>query len=193
MALTATIYHLKIDLSDVDRGVYEQLDLRVARHPSESMRFLLTRVLAYCLCYEEGIAFSKGGISNTDESALAIRDLQGTLRASIEIGTPSADRLHKVSKASPRLVVFTQHDPALLQKVSSEREIHRLTEIEVYSLEPSFLDELDAATDRNAKWELVHTEGQLYLTIGGKSIVGTLATHVLGAAAITHSSTTNSR
>ena len=61
MALTATVYHLPVQLSDVDRGVYESLDLRLARHPSETMRYLLTRLLAYCLCYEDGIAFSKGG------------------------------------------------------------------------------------------------------------------------------------
>ena len=47
MALSATVYHLQIELSDVDRGVYEALDLRVARHPSESMPYLLTRVIAY--------------------------------------------------------------------------------------------------------------------------------------------------
>ena len=39
MALTATLYHLQVTLSDVDRGVYEALDLRVAQHPSETMRF----------------------------------------------------------------------------------------------------------------------------------------------------------
>ena len=46
MALSATVYHIQIELSDVDRGVYEALDLRVARHPSESMPYLLTRVIA---------------------------------------------------------------------------------------------------------------------------------------------------
>ena len=43
MALSATVYHFQIELSDVDRGVYEALDLRVARHPSESTPYLLTR------------------------------------------------------------------------------------------------------------------------------------------------------
>ena len=46
MALTATMHHIEVALSDVDRGVYEALDLRVAQHPSESMRYLLTRTLA---------------------------------------------------------------------------------------------------------------------------------------------------
>jgi len=49
VALQATIYRLQIELSDVDRGVYESLDLRLARHPSESMPYLLTRALAYAL------------------------------------------------------------------------------------------------------------------------------------------------
>ena len=65
MALSATVYHIQIELSDVDRGVYESLDLRVARHPSESMPYLLTRVIAYALLFEEGIAFTKG-LSTSD-------------------------------------------------------------------------------------------------------------------------------
>ena len=52
VALKATIHHVEIALSDVDRGVYEALDLRVAQHPSETMRYLLTRLLAYSLSYD---------------------------------------------------------------------------------------------------------------------------------------------
>ena len=74
MALTATIYNIDIDLADADRQVYETLALRVARHPSESEAYLLTRVLAYALEYTEGIAFSRG-LSEPDEPAITIRDL----------------------------------------------------------------------------------------------------------------------
>jgi uncharacterized protein YaeQ len=182
MALTATLYHLQIDLSDVDRGVYQALDLRVARHPSETMRYLLTRVVAYCLCYEEGIAFSKGGLSTNDEPAAWIHDLQGNLRAWIEVGTPSAERLHKAAKAAPRVVVFTHNDPALLEKAARGKTIHRATEIEVYALSPAFLDALAARTDRNARWVLVHTAGEIYVTIGDESVTGPVTRHVLGEA-----------
>lgn len=57
MALTATIYHFTIQLADVDRAVYETLQLKVARHPSETAEYLVTRVLAYCLEFAEGISF----------------------------------------------------------------------------------------------------------------------------------------
>ena len=170
MALTATVYRLQVELSDVDRGVYESLDLRLGRHPSESMPYLLTRVLAYCLCHEEGIGFSKGGLSDTDEPPVAIRDLQGTLRTWIDVGTPTADRLHKASKACDRVVVFTQHDPALLQKAARERAIHRAGEIEVYALDPSFLEALGAVTDRNSRWTVTRTDGVLYVEAGEQNL-----------------------
>ena len=95
MALTATIYNFDIDLADSDRGVYETLALRVARHPSESEDYLLTRVLAYAMEFGDGIEFSAGGLSTPDEPAITIRDLTGALRAWIEVGTPDAERLHR--------------------------------------------------------------------------------------------------
>jgi uncharacterized protein YaeQ len=179
VALSATVYHLQIELSDVDRGVYESLDLRLGRHPSETMRYLLTRIIAYCLCYEEGIAFSKG-LSTTEEPAVWVKDLQGTLQVWIEVGTPSAERLHKASKASPRLVVFTHNDPEMLQAAARERTIHKAERIEIYSLDGAFLDALAALTDRNAKWSLVHTEGTLYITSGAESVSTTVVRHALG-------------
>src|SRR5262245_65294453 len=86
MALGATLYTFDIDLADADRGVYETLSLRTARHPSESDEFLIARVLAYCAEHAEGIAFSPGGLSDPDEPPIAVRDLTGALTAWIDIG-----------------------------------------------------------------------------------------------------------
>jgi uncharacterized protein YaeQ len=178
MALSATVYHLQIELSDVDRGVYESLDLRVARHPSETMRYLLTRVIGYCLCYEPGIAFTKG-LSSADEPAVWTRDMQGSLRLWLEVGTPSPERLHKASKASPRLVVFTYGDVGALQRGPRDKPIHKAESIEVYALDAAFLDALDAATDRNARWSLAHTEGTLYVTSGDVNLETPVVRHSL--------------
>lgn len=180
MALGATVYRFRIDLSDVDRGVYEALDLRVARHPSESMPYLLTRIFAYCLCHEEGIAFSRGGLSSTDEPPLSVRDAQGNLRVWIEVGTPSADRMHKASKAAPRLVVFTHNDPALLRRAARERDIHRVDAIEVYAVEAALLAALEPLVDRNSEWTVVRTEGMLYVTVGDAALSGTVTRVELG-------------
>lgn len=178
MALPSTIYHLRVELSDVDRGVYEALDLRLARHPSETMRYLLTRVIAYCLCYAEGLAFSKG-LSNGDEPALWIRDLVGNLQAWIEVGSPSPERLHKASKAAPRVLVFTHHDLEQLKKAAQSKAIHKADSIEIYTLDAVFLDALAATTGRNAEWTLVHTEGVVYVTSGGETLSAPVRCHAL--------------
>src|SRR3954468_18030691 len=174
MALTATIYHFQITLSDVDRSVYESLDLRVARHPSETLRYLVTRTLAYCLSYEEGIAFSKGGLSSAEEAPLSVRDGTGVLRAWIDVGNPSAERLHKASKAAGRVLLFTHVELPLLLREASARSIHHVERIEVYRIEAEFLDALDQKLDKNSKFELVRTDGQLYVTIGNSTLNGSL-------------------
>ena len=174
MALGATTYRLKITLSDVDRGVYEALDLRLAMHPSETMRWMLTRMLAYCLSYEEGIAFSRGGLSSTDEPPISISDRTGLLLAWIDVGAPSADRLHKASKAARRVALYTHVELAMLRREAESRAIHRVEAIEVFRFEPAFLDALEPKIERNTTLELVRTDGQLYVTIDGKQLEGAI-------------------
>src|ERR1700721_1173661 len=106
MALGATIYVFNIELANSDRGVYQSLQLRVARHPSESEEYFLTRILAYCMEYTEGISFSNG-LFEPDEPTIAVRDLTGALNAWIDVGAPEAARLHRASKAAPRGAVYT--------------------------------------------------------------------------------------
>lgn len=175
MALGATIYHLTFELSDVDRSTYTSLDLRLARHPSESLRYLLTRTLAYCLCYEEGISFSKGGLSSNDEPPVSIHDATGALKAWIDVGAPSAKRLHKASKATDRVVLFTHVDRALLLKEAQSSPIHRLEAIEVWPLEVAFLERAEAKLDRKLELSLTRSDGTLYLTIGNETLETSLA------------------
>jgi uncharacterized protein YaeQ len=180
MALGATIHRLKIQLSDSDRGVYEALDLRLARHPSETPQYCVTRALAYALCLEEGIAFSHG-LSHAEEPAVWVKTLDGRLLSWIEIGTPAADRLHKASKGCPRVLVFTHHDPALLLREVKRAPIHRLAQIEAHAVDPALVEALAGKLDRNIEWELVRSGGELYVNVAGESFAGALTPLVLSA------------
>lgn len=160
------LHRVEIELSDVDRGVYERLDVRTARHPSESPRFLATRLFAYALSYEEGIAFSKGGVSSTDEPPVSVRDVTGVLRAWIDVGSPSAARLHKATKLAERVALFTCADVAYLAR----EDIHRKGEIAVFSLDPAFIDAIGARIERHVRLEIVRNAGSLYVTMDGKNL-----------------------
>jgi uncharacterized protein YaeQ len=165
MAPSATIYKLGITLSDVERGVYERLELRVARHPSESARYFWQRTIAYCLSYEEGIAFSKGGLSDSDEPPVSIVDPTGILMAWIDVGSPSAERLHRASKAARRVALFSATELVLLEREAASRKIHALEEIQVFLLEASFLDALETHLEKHLELELVRSSGVLYVTM----------------------------
>lgn len=178
MALTATIYTFDIQLAHVDRGVYETLALRAARHPSETEEYLLTRVLAYCLEYAEGIAFSKG-LAEPDEPALAVRDLTGALRLWVEIGAPDAARLHKASKAAPRVAVYTHRDPAILLRQYAGERIHRAEAVELYAVDRGLLAELAARLERRMAFDLSVTDGTIYVGIGGETLAGTAERHAI--------------
>ncbi len=167
MALSATLHNFTVQLADVDRGVYQELELRVARHPSETAEFMLTRLLAYCLEYEEGIAFSDGGVSSTDEPAVLVRDLTGRLTAWIEVGAPDADRVHRGSKSAERVAIYTHRDPAKLLAQLSRKRIHRAETIPLYSFDRDFIDAAVAAIERRNTVTLSITERLLYLDLNG--------------------------
>ena len=176
MALGATIHTFAVQLADVDRGVYEELALRVARHPSETEAFMMTRVLAYCLEYEEGIAFSEG-ISSTDEPAVLVRDPTGALTAWIEVGAPDADRLHHGSKLAERTVVYTHRDPAKVMAPWAGKRIHRSEAIVLHSFDPGFVDAAVAALERRNTMTVSITERELYLDLNGTSVSTTIHDH----------------
>ena len=180
MALNATIHTFEITLNDADRGVYESLEFRVARHPSETAEYLVTRVLAYCLEYAEGLAFSKGGLSDPDTAALEIRDLTGALQSWIEIGVPEAARLHKAAKAARRVVVYSHKDvTSLLERLRLE-QVHRAEQIEIYAIDREFLATLASRLDRRMRFDLSVSERELYVSLGEETLSGAVTAHRVG-------------
>jgi uncharacterized protein YaeQ len=181
MALTATVYNFDITLNDTDRNVYETLALRVALHPSETIEHMLTRVLAYCLEFQEGLSFSKGGLSDGDQPALSVAHPDGRIHAWIDIGLPDAERLNKASKAAERVAVYTHRDPGTLQRQTAGQRIHKVEDIAVYAIDRRLLEELVPFVDRRTKLEVTITGGQLYIVTGDKAFTGTVTQHRLDA------------
>jgi uncharacterized protein YaeQ len=171
MALGATVYNFDIELADSDRGVYESLALRMARHPSESEEYLVARLLAYLLEFEEGIEFSRG-VSDPDEPAIAIRDLTGTLKTWIDVGTPDAARLHKASKAAERVAVYTHKDPTQFLKQLAGEKIHNEEALELYALDRALVAALVEHLERRVAFSVSITDRELYLSIGANNLTG---------------------
>ncbi len=178
MALAPTIRTLSIDLADIDRGVYETLQLTVAQHPSESDDHLIGRVLAYCLEFREGIEFSRG-VSSTEEPAIMVRDLTGRITHWIEMGTPSAERLHKASKAVERVAVYLHRAPGPYLAQLPEAKVHRLGAIDFRLLDRPLIAAMVARLDRRMRFAISVQEGQMFVTIDGVTLDGAVESRSL--------------
>jgi uncharacterized protein YaeQ len=175
------MYVFDVRLADADRAVNESLTIRAAQHPSETAEYLVSRLLAYCLEYQEGIAFSKG-LSHPDEPAIIVRHLTGVLQAWIEVGAPDVDRLHRAAKAAPDVAVYAHRGlDALIARLDGAR-IHRAKEIRLRAVDPELLSGLVARLDRRMSLDLTVSDHTLYVSLGDETLTGIVEERRLGDA-----------
>ncbi len=179
MALPSTLHRFQIELSDIDRAIYKPFDFRMARHPSESTQYLLTRLFAYLLNDREYLEFSPGGLSDPEAAALSATMPHGDILLWIEIGNPSARKLHKAAKAARQVLIYTYKDVGPLLEEIRSNKVYKAETIGIYSLDAAFLDNLSPKLDRTNKWGVVHQEGSLTVSVGEWSASTELVKHPL--------------
>jgi uncharacterized protein YaeQ len=177
MAMTTTLYRFQIELSDIPRAVYETLDFRVAQHPSESMPYLLTRILAFALNSTEDLTFAPTGLHDPDAAAINIPETNGGFKTLIEIGSPSARKLHKATKSAETVKVYTYKNPTTLIDEIRNEKVYRGNEIELFSVSPSFLSELEPLLKRDNRWGILFDDGTVTVQAGDVSVSGELSRH----------------
>jgi uncharacterized protein YaeQ len=178
LASQATLYRFRLNLSDIDRSFYETIDIRVPMHPSESEDYLMTRVLAFALNFEDALEMMPG-LCTGDDPAIRLLGQNGETLKWIDIGSPSSRRIHKASKASRSVRIYTYKNPENLKKEAAGETVHRASEIEIYALDPDFLKQLASNLKRDNSWSIIHDGGELVITIGEETYMGSIAAHRL--------------
>lgn len=178
MAQPSTIYRAGIQLSDIDRGLYESLQITLARHPSETEERLLARMLAYALCYEPELTFTKG-VGAGDEPDLWLKGADGRVKLWIEVGLPDAERLVKASRHSEQVILCAYGSSRVVWEKQHLPKMAGISNLTVVSLDQAFLAQLSKGLQRSIAWELTVTEGTLYLTTNGEALESSV-NHVMG-------------
>ena len=173
MALPSTIYRASVQLSDLDRQVYEQLQTTIAKHPSETEERLLARLLAFALCYEEGLVFTKG-VGSGDEPDLWSMTADGRVRLWIEVGLPDADRLAKSCRHVERAVLVACGQALPRWQAQHLQKLTSCPNLTVIGIDPGFLGKLVEKLQRSINWSLTVTEGALYLTVDDQTMETTI-------------------
>lgn len=106
MALKPTIYKAKISLADIETNYYDNLDLTLALHPSETIERMMARVLAFCMNAGDSPAFTRG-LSAVEEPDIWVRTMDDRIALWIDIGEPAYDRIKKAARLSGAVRVYS--------------------------------------------------------------------------------------
>lgn len=169
MALPSTIYRASIELSDLDRHCYESLQVTVAQHPSETPERLVARVLAYAVCYREGLVFTKG-ICAGDEPDIWVKGPDGRVALWIEVGLPEPERVVKAARHAGEVVFVACGSSLPHWQKQHLPKVSNISNLTIYSLDQQSLAHLTARLQRSITWSVTITEGVIYLTTGGEAV-----------------------
>jgi uncharacterized protein YaeQ len=174
MALKATIFKAQLQLADMDRKVYADHAVTLARHPSETDERMMMRLLAFALNVPVdttggALEFAKG-LWDPDEPELWHKDLTGQIVHWIEVGQPDDRRLMKASGRAGRVTVIAYSASAALWWSGIATRITRAANIAVWQVAAEQSQALAALAERTMQLQVTVQDGTVWITSGAQSI-----------------------
>lgn len=164
MALSATIYKLNISLSDLNRDYYDNLNLTLALHPSETLERLMARVLAFCIHACDGLEFTKG-LSSPETPDIWLKSLNGQIQLWIELGEPLADKLKKATRVAEQVVVYSFNSKSATWWAQEQKKAGQL-DLSVFQLQWSEIQTLASQVERTMALSVTITENSAFVATG---------------------------
>ena len=131
MATKATIYKALLNIANMDENYYNEHNLTLALHPSETELRLLSRVIAFILNANDDLVFCKG-IDEDDEPDLWEKDLDGSIKLWIDLGQPDEKRIKKACGRSEKVIIYTyQENMAMPWFKQIENNLNRFKNLSV--------------------------------------------------------------
>ncbi|MDO6428272.1 YaeQ family protein [Thalassotalea sp. 1_MG-2023] len=170
MALKSTIYKTTIHLSDMDRNYYDTLNLTIARHPSETLIRMGARILAYVLNADPALTFGKG-VSDEDEPVLWQQTLTEDITLWVELGQPDEKRVKRASNKADKVIIYGYHSPFDVWWQQQEKKLTLFKNVQITRFDYQALAKFSELIDRTTEIQASIQDGQLWLTIGDKSLL----------------------
>jgi uncharacterized protein YaeQ len=174
MALKATIFKAHLQVADMDRGVYADHALTLARHPSETDERMMVRLLVYGLhapadADHGGLEFAKG-LWDPDEPELWRKDLTGRILHWIEVGQPDERRLLKASGRAERVTVVGYGQSTPIWWAGIVNRISRARNIDAWQIAAASAQELAGLAQRSMQLQLSVQDGSAWIGDGTRSV-----------------------
>lgn len=174
MALKAIIYKANVSFSDLDRNVYADHTLTLARHPSETEERLMIRLLAYILnapaTRDHGsLEFGKD-MWEADEPALSQYDLTGLLLHWIELGLPEEKRLVRLCGRSKKVTVYSFSPTTPAWWAAMKDRMSRVHNLTVWQIPAAQSQALGALAARSMDLQVTLQDDGLWISVGDTSV-----------------------
>ena len=174
MALKATVYKATIQLADMDRNIYGDHELTIARHPSETDERMLIRLLAFALNAptdnDHGALEFARDMANSEEPALWQKDLTGQMQHWIEVGQPEERRLLQASSRARRVSVYSFSSSTSQWWSGLGERISRARNLSVWQVPADQSKALAALANRTMKLDVTVQEGTIWVGDGQRSV-----------------------
>ena len=174
MAQKATVCKAAVQLADVDRSVYGDHLLTLARHPSETDERMMIRLLAFTLNVPADdlagtLEFAKG-MWDPEEAELWHKDLTGRLLHWIEVGQPEERRLVKASNRADRVSVYAFSHGAPVWWAGLSARVERGGNVDAWLVPAEQSRELALLAGRNMQLQVNRQDGIVWVADGTRSV-----------------------
>ncbi|MEO8410329.1 MAG: YaeQ family protein [Propionivibrio sp.] len=170
MALKATIFKVELSVADLDRNVFDDFSLTLARHPSENDARMMVRLLAFMMYAHARLEFGKG-LSTDEEADLWQRDLTGAIELWIYVGQLDERWLRKAAGRAARVVVFTHGDRiADVWWEQNRARLEKLSNLTVFRVSADETQALAAMVGRSMALQCMIQDSEILITGNGGAV-----------------------
>jgi len=174
MALKATIYKAQLAIADMDRGVYADHNVTIARHPSEADERMMIRLLSYALNVTADdnkgkLEFAKD-LWDVDEAALWHKDYTDQILHWIDVGQPDDKRLMRAAGRAERVTVYSFASSTPVWWKAIESKLTRATNLVVWQIEAAQSQALAKLANRTIQLQVTIQDGTVWMSTGSESV-----------------------
>lgn len=174
MALKATIHKALVQIADMDRHVYGDHPLTIARHPSETDERMMIRVLAFALYTPADdlngrLEFTKG-LSDVDEPDLWQLSLTGEVLHWIDLGQPDDRRLMKAHGRARRVTVIGFASSTPVWWAGIENKLSRAPRLSVWQIPHEQSQALAKLVARSMQLQITVQDGGIWVSTTADSV-----------------------
>jgi uncharacterized protein YaeQ len=171
MALKATVFKVNLQIADMDRGYYQDHQLTLAQHPSETDGRMMVRLLAFVLNASDSLAFSKG-LCVEDEPELWDKTLSGEIALWVEFGQADEKWLRKACGRARRVVLFAYGGRSVpVWWKQNQQAFERYQNLQVWNIPEASVKEMELLVGRSMSLQVTVTDGQVWLSDANNSVL----------------------